>query len=90
MLQKLDNGKWDKELMVQMNCLEINIGIATSNVYLNLWKYYFILEPIPHVFHLFIAVFVPMDQVQRKWSMTETVFTFGMVYYKIFLKMAYP
>lgn len=56
MLQKLDSGKWDKELMVQMNCLEINIGIATSNVYLNLWKHYFILEPIPHVFHLFTAV----------------------------------
>ena len=87
MRQKLDSGK---ELMVQMKCLKINIEIATSNVHLNLWKCDFILEPIPHVFCLFTAVFAPMDQVWRKRTMPETEFTFGMIYYTIFLKMACP
>lgn len=44
----------------------------------------------PHVFCLFTAVFAPVDQVWRKRTMPETVFTFGMIHYKIFLKMACP
>ena len=55
MLQNMDSGKWDKELMVQMNCLKINIEIVTSNVHLNLWKHDFILEPVPPCFLSFYS-----------------------------------